>query len=395
MAFPDVSVIKSTGGLGRQKPQDDGIAALITQGVAIAGKLNLNEVYELRSLQAAEAIGITVAAMPLVRHQLSEFFRLAPGQILNLMVVSQATTMAQMADRTLTHAKRLLSGLNGKVKHFGLCLNPAAGYIPVIAGGLDADVMAAVAKAQALTAEEFAQHRPTLAIIAGHGLQLNTAAVTDLRTQLAENVAVVIGSDGLKYDTEPAIGAVLGMLSATQVHLNIGYVGACQLAGDGSFLSAGLSNGKTLQELLPGEAAALHDKGYILAIQHPGIDGFFFSDSPTATAAAGDYSQLENVRTINKAARVVRAALLPALKGPLPLTREGKLQPQVVGELESKGRSALEALMLRTGEISQLDVFIDPDQLVVSSSELQVKFSIVPVGVARNIIATIGLTKAL
>lgn len=395
--LPDISIVKRNGGLGRQKPTDDGITGLITQGAAIAGKLELSKVYELRSLQAAEQLGITATAAGYskVHRQISEFYRLSPGAILVLMVVATDVSLTEMADRALPYAKKLLTVQNGKVKQLGFYLNQPAGYAPVITTGLDADVLGCILKAQALADEEFAQHRPIFFAVAGHGLQQDLSTAADLRTKAADSVSVVVAADQLLLPSEPAIGALLGTISAAQVHLCIGWVGGFQLSSEGSFLQAGLSNGRANEDLLPGDLAGLHDKGYIVALQHPGADGFFFSDSPTCTAADSDFAQLENTRTVNKAARLIRTALLPQLKGPLKLNADGTLQAQVLTELEQKGRTALEVNMSRNGELSALDVYIDPEQQVLSGSLLQVKFSLVPVGVARQIEASIGLTSSL
>ncbi|MDX5437296.1 MAG: DUF2586 domain-containing protein, partial [Pontibacter sp.] len=112
-------------------------------------------------------------------------------------------------------------------------------------------------------------------------------------------------------------------------------------------------------------------------------------------ALSSDYAYIENSRTINKAARVVRAALLPLLKGPVPLNASGQLLAQNVGDMESRGLSALQQAMSRNGEISEADVYINPDQDVATTGIVAVQFSIVPVGVAREITATIGFVKSI
>jgi hypothetical protein len=261
--------------------------------------------------------------------------------------------------------------------------------------GLDGDLVAALPKAQALAAEEFVQHRPVVIVLGGHGLAANLGGVLDLREQNCENVAVVIGADQLTKPGVPAVGTLLGTLSYAQVHENIGWLDKFNLASDGRFLSAGLANGKALGELLPGDLEGLHAKGYLLAMPHVGFDGFYWNDSHTCTNLASDYAYLENVRTLGKAARVVRAALLPSLKGPLPLNADGTLRASAVGELEAKGKSALDANLGRAGEISASDVYIDPAQDVLATSVVSVNFTIVPVGTAREIVATVGFAKSV
>jgi hypothetical protein len=392
--LPDIFIKTRQGGLGRQKPTDDGVSAFVTTGPALA-TLEVNKAYELRSLRAAEALGITAdaPAYSAVHYQLSEFYRLSPGAVL-LLLVADAASLSDLCDRTKAYGKKLLQGANGRVKQIGFYMNPNAEPLNL---DFAVHIAPAIAKAQALADEEFSQHRPTLCLIGGTGLPVDLSTVPDLTTKLAPSVAVVVATD-MVQPTLPAIGALLGMVSAVQVHICIGWVGGCQLASDGRFLAAGLSNGVAITDLLPGDLEALNEKGYITALQHAGADGFFFSDSPTCVGKDSDYCQIENVRTINKMARLVRQALLPQLKGPLLLTNEGTLQAQVLGELEEKGANALSVSMSRTGELSALDVYIDPEQVLSSSqgsSPLQVAFSGVPVGVSRVISATIGLVTSI
>ncbi|WP_142294030.1 DUF2586 family protein, partial [Staphylococcus aureus] len=160
----------------------------------------------------------------------------------------------------------------------------------------------------------------------------------------------------------------------------VGWLDKFNLASDGRFLQAGLSNGKALSELLAGDLEGLHDKGYLFALQHVGFDGFFWNDSHTCTAPDSDYAYLENVRVGNKAARIGRQSLLASLNGPLLLSANGQLQPQTVGEFEAKGKSALEAQMTRNGEISACDVYLDPEQDVLATSRVEVQYTVVPVG---------------
>jgi hypothetical protein len=398
MGLPDILITKATGGLGRQQPTDDGISALITQGVAIAGKLVLGTVYELRSIQAAEAIGITATATNFAKtyRHISEYFRLSPGAVLLFMAVARTVPMTDICDRTIAGgAKTLLATANGRVKQLAVCLNQANSYTPVVTGGIDADVLTAIAKAQALAAEEFTQHRPVAVLLGGHSLVADLSTAPDVRALDSQYVSVVAGTDHTLAAGEPAIGTLLGAVSAAGVNESIAWVQKFNLTGDGSFLSGGLSNGKALTELLPGDLGALSDKGYIVVRQHAGIDGLYFSDTPTCTVVSSDYAYIENVRTTNKAARVVRTALLPALNGPLPVNADGTLQAQAIGELQGKATAALTAALLQTGEASALAVYINPTQNVISTSLLAVQVRIVPVGVGRQITVDLGLTTNL
>lgn len=391
MSLPDILISRAQGGLGRQQPTNDGISALITQGVAVAGKLVLDTDYELRSVLAAEALGILATGPYATTHRhISEYFRLSAGAVLVVRVVAQSVPLASMVDKSQAHAKSMLMAANGRIKQLAVCLNPAAGYVPVVTHGIDDDVYAAITLAQALAAEEFVQHRPVLVLVAGHSLPHDPAVAPDLTLLNSEYVAVVGGSDAASV-SEPAIGALLGAVSSAGVNESVAWVQKFNLTGSGQFLNGGLSNGATLAQLLPGDLAAFAAKGYIVIRQHAGLDGCYFSDSPTCTLPSSDYAYLENVRTTNKAARLVRTALLPALNGPLPVSADGTLQAQAIGELQGKAVAGLGA-MSQAGEVSALAVFIDPAQNVVSTSQLNVQVRIVPVGVGRQIIVSLGLT---
>lgn len=393
--LPDVLIFRAQGGLGRQQPTADGISALLTQGVAVPGKLALGTDYELRSLVAAEALGIaTTGTFARLHQHLSEYFRLSPGAVLILRVVPQTVPLADMLDRTLPHAKSLLAAANGRVKQLGVVLNPAAGYAPTLTGGIDVDVTNAISKGQALAVEEFAEHRPVLLVIGAHSLTSDPAQAPDLTALASEFVACVAGSDATSV-REPAVGTLLGAISAASVNESVAWVQKFNLTGDGAFLNAGLSSGELLSQQTPGDLGSYADKGFVVVRQHAGIDGFYFSDSPTCTAVASDYATIENVRTSNKAARLVRTALLPSLNGPLPVNADGTLQAQAVGELQGKAVATLSAGLSQPGEVSALAVYIDPNQNVVSTSQLAVQVRLVPVGVARQIKVDLGLTAKL
>lgn len=395
MALPDITITRAQGGLGRQQPTDDGISGLITQGVAIAGKLQLGTNYELRSLPAAVALGITATGTFAKTYQhISEYFRLSPGAVLMLRVVAQSVPLTDMLDRTLPHAKQLLSATNGRIKQLAAVLNPAGTYVPNIVGGIDVDVTGAIAKGQALALEEFNQHRPVLIVVGAHGLANTPAAAPDLTALSSEFVAVVAGSDGASL-SEPAVGTLLGIISAAAVNESVAWITKFNLTGDGQFLSGGLCSGERLDQQLPGDLDAYAAKGYIVVRQHPGQDGVYFSDSPTATVPTSDYCYIESIRTSNKAARVVRRALLPSLNGPLPVAPDGTLAPQVIGELQGRAAAALSASLVQAGEASGVVVFIDPAQNVLSTSNLLVQVRLQPVGVARQITVTLGLTTNL
>ncbi len=412
MTLPDVKIVKGAGGLGRQLPTEDGISGLVI-AAPVPFSMAYNTAYEIRSLRQLESLGVDANYDTnngtTLHYQVAEFFRMSPSGVLFLWLVdrtqSGSSSFLDLLRSNDGAAQRLLLAANGKIKQLAVCFSETSN-----SGTFTGTIISAVYQANQLAASEFIAHRPVVIILAGNATNQSVTNLPRLRNLGSEYVAVVIGSDQTvtagrrvvptaDYSTgasqEAAVGALLGTLSVAQVHENIGWVDKFNLTSGGSFLKAGLSNGQDGSGLLPTDYDILTENGYIFAVQHTGYDGYFWNDSPTATNPDSDYAYLENTRTMNKAARVVRQALLPSLKGPLPLTADGKLQAQHVGELEAQCKMALTANMARAGEISACEVYIDPAQDVLATSVLNVQFSLVPVGSARQIVATIGFVKSL
>jgi len=336
----------------------------------------------------------------LVHHHISEFFRMNPDGELWLRVVPQGTTLEDMVDNGNTHLKQLLIDANGAINVAGVVLNPASGYTSTLTDGLDEDVLNAVPVAQSLIDAEFALHRPLRILIEGRELNGTISSAMDLRSLDSNGVAVVIAQDPAiaaldsAYEPYAAVGTVLGAISKAKVNENIGWVAKFNLTDTalGRFLTAGLSNFDLVSNLTPAEEDYLNTSGYIAARTHAGRSGVYLNDSHTCTLVSDDFAYLENGRTIDKAARLIRMALLPYLNSPLLVdSNTGKLKLERVNELEAVGRAAIEP-MANDQEVSGFDVFIDPNQDVLGTSTLAVKFDIVPTGTARSISVTLGFT---
>lgn len=411
MAFPDARVVIG-GGLGRRQPSEDNISALVMQGVA-TGSLALGDVVELNSVADAEDLDLDAAYdttnKVLVYHHITRFFFRNPNGKLFLMLVSQSVTLTDICDKANAYLKKLLSASSvaGKVRQAAVALNPITSYTPTLTGGLDGDVLTALPKAQELATEEFGLFRPVMIIVEGRQFNGTASAATNLRALDYPNVAVCIAQDKNIADTVissttpykyyAAVGDILGYISLAAVHENIGWVSKFPLTDitTGKFVNTALSSNVDVGTM-EAHFGTLHDKGYIFAVARPGVSGYYFSSAPTCALITNDLAYIENTRTINKAARLIRQALVPELNSPVPLTEDGKIQPAKIGAFEAKGKQALVVNMLTQGEISQCRVYIDPDQTFITNGEtLSVEFDIVPVGVARTITATVTLTASL
>ena len=133
---------------------------------------------------------------------------------------------------------------------------------------------------------------------------------------------------------------------------------------------------------------------YIFLRKFVDFSGSYFNDSHCAVAVSSDYAYIENNRVIDKAIRVGRAALLPYLNSPISFNADGTLTNQTIAVLRGALNTAAQP-MIRANEISAAGITIDPNQNVLTTSTVYIKFQIIPQGVARNIIVNIGYTTAI
>jgi hypothetical protein len=199
----------------------------------------------------------------------------------------------------------------------------------------------------------------------------------------------VVGLDS-DYESYAAVGTALGAVSLAKVNEKISWVQKFNMYG-GTLTAAGIG-GDALIELTEGELESLEEKGTIFFRTHTGKAGIYFNNSHACTEITSDYAYLENSRTIDKAVRLIREVMLPRLDSPVLIDEEtGQLQPSVIKSWESDGNRALEE-MLRGEEISGLDVFIDPEQNILATNQLEISFWVVPTGSASKITVSIGFT---
>lgn len=428
----DVVITKLSGGLGRRNPEQDMVSGLLFDGVATA-KLAIDKVERLASLEDAEALGITAdydVNGQSAYYQIQQFFRMNPSGDLYVML-TKATSYDEVAGK----AKEMQEKANGNIRQMAIIYSGAATFEDT----LDA---AAVAKTQ--TELAYADYIPFEVILEGKGFEVNEA--TSLAELKAENVSVVVAMDaekafeqklfkkgttpeddklytlgskeklvlklnstdvynvsdeeGLKtengiavefiykdsYKNTAAVGLALGAISKAKVSENIAWIEKFNLTGEG-FAKAGFVGGDEVKTL--GTLSELNEKRYIFARTHTGLAGVYFNDSSTCTTGTSDFAYVENNRTINKATRLLRAALLPKLASPVLVDIDGKLPQSVSKSFEGLCRSALEG-MIANQEVSAFDVYVDPKQNILATSELKVKAEITPVGTARKIMVDLG-----
>ncbi len=210
--------------------------------------------------------------------------------------------------------------------------------------------------------------------------------ITDMGQVLKKPIKLAT-KDAVGYSDTAAVGVLLGAVSKAKVSENIAWIEKFNLTGEG-FRSVGFVGGNDLPT--EGTQKTLDDFKYIFTRTHVGIAGVYFNDSHTCTEPTSDFTFIESNRTINKASRIARAALLPKVNSPVLVDPDtGTLPPSTVKGFESLCRSALER-MLSNEEVSAIDVFVDPQQDILADSMLKIQIEIVPLGTARRIVVDLG-----
>lgn len=421
MALPNINITRTTGNLGRLGANaGEGVAALVMGGVAVVGGAQLNTVYRVYSAKGAETDLLLTAAYDTankvnVHYHISEFFRMNPTGELHIMLCAQGTDLAEMVDKDEAFLKSVLVAGGGRIRKAGVVLNPTNAYTPVLSGGLDADVLAAVPIAQQLADDEFSADRPINNIVI-EGRQFNgtVGSATDLRNLVGgpyRDVTVVIGQDAQRADDDAlfakmaSVGAYLGVATNKTPSQSFAQpVGRNNLTSvaDGRFLTAALSSG-ALVSTLGANQNALHDKGYVFTRDFNGYDGVYFNQSFNCAPGTDDYNSSELRDVINFAVRLIRPVLIPYINQTLPVEAgTGRIQKPAATSIKADIDSALTAMyneISNTGDnppIVVVDPSLDdsgnPYPSFLSDGILRVTIGIIPKGKAETINVTIGYT---
>lgn len=395
MALPSVSFTIVNGTLGRSAKLLDRVAGITLTGIATSG-LALGVAAEVTSLKDFEALGFAsdydtsnnVYAWGHVR----DFYSLAPiGTPLWVMLTSDATTMAQAADKANAYARALRDAAQGAITVMGITRRPPNAYAPTITAGIDPDALAAVIKPHEMAEEAADLNIPFRGIVEGRAFNGNYAALSDLRGNTNNRVAVTLANDqGGSY---ASVGLLLGWICRLQVHRNIGRV----LEGAVPVLDAYLSSNVKVKTVSIGNLTILHNKGYIFFKKHLGRNGFFYNDDPTASPTTDDYAQLAEGFLIDKAQRVVYTAYIIRLLDNIQVDPDtGLLDASIVAMIEDELTEALESALLGSRpQASGVTVVIDPAQNVLSTSKVVASIRVVPQGTLRELEVEIGLNNPL
>jgi hypothetical protein len=408
---------RTNGNLGRRLPNKDGVALLVTNGVAVVGGLQLNTLYRLLSLNDLTALKVDAAYdtanKVLIYQHVSDVFLYNPSCELYLFVAPQKVVSLEISPAVLCDKAQpyVLKAINdaksifkASLKLVGVAFNPSATYTPTVAAGIDNTCPTAKAKLAEtldLFAEDYAFLSGLIEARSYSGVNGDLVAVEAISSDLyAPRVSFVISADkdvsakDSLFAGHANIGAALGMLSLASISENFGNpIDKFNLtdAASGRMINPGLSGNRAL----PTDNVVLNDimaKGYIFATPITGVDGIYFTDTRTCVPVNDDYAFIENNRVIDKMLLLARTALIP-------LTTNAKLQVDTTsGEMTLTQKSLLEGAvekklgeMVSDGDLSGGVSAVIPEEInVLAGDDIQVSITAVPVAIGRPITITAG-----
>jgi hypothetical protein len=391
MANRTINITATTGALGLLAPSEDGLCGLLLQSATAPAGLALLTPTSISSLADAEALGITAAfdtTNTVKCHKvLKEFYAEAKsGTVLWIMFTAQTVTQTVAWDvaNEATYFGKLQTAAGGKIRIMSMVRSHAAGYTAVTTAGVDADVLTAMTKAQALVEEFRTRKQPFCCIVPGHYFQANTSTLQDLTTGTNRWVAGLIG------DTESgvgcAIGLLLGRLASTAVDVQPGRV------KDGARTNTAFFHNTTAFDISKTSVArAIENKGWITMDMYVGKSGFYFTNDWTAASQADDYSRLARVRIFQKAERIVYLTYLNEILDDITLdATTGRMSTNAAKYYQQIIQRAIDDNLTANAEISGLKVQIDPLQNVLTTGYVKVEIGMVPDAYANEFQIRLG-----
>jgi len=378
MSLPKVTVLYANGNLLQDVGELDGVAALMGTGTT-PGLLGIPKV--VYSLADAELQGFTLAAEPDMHRHLKEFYgELGANKELHIMIVPDTMTLTQMLDNTsATGAKKLTINAPGKIRLLGVYRKPAGGYN----GGanfIDSDVTTAITNSKVFGEARLTELSPLRMLIEGR--VQNSAAANTLTPKNSTNpwAGVVLG--GSLNDGSASVGLALGRAVKYGAHVKIGKTANGPLTIDQVYIGTALL--KDVANL-----TTLHGDGFISFMTHPQKAGFFFGID--RMCSVDDFYLLARGRVVDKAAVIAAAVYAEQIEDEVDTEPgTGNIATYVVSDLKNQIEQQINVAM--AGQISDVKAGIEPDQDIITTSKLNVKLRVQPLGYKSFIEVEIGLT---
>jgi hypothetical protein len=327
------------------------------------------------------------------------------GQIWVGIYLETGTTYANF-----TEVATMQSFTQGQIKQLGVWAT----------GSVFANTHVTALNAQAVALA--AQNQPLAIIYQGDYHGLATTPTVNLRTLNSQFVQCTYGQDAGnvgnrlwwnlgKLRSIGSVGTTLGAWALAAVQQSIISRAVFNVVDTLEFTKLAWANGTLLSASGAGLSAtidAIDALGYVFLrnenspVSSALFGGVFFNNDSMAVTPTSDYAYMPNIRTINKAAVGVRAAILPALGENVYFNADGTLTVDSINFLQHLGDTviggksgSITGSMTSSGEISDGKTIIDPAQDVQGNNTVNVTMKIVQAGVARYIVINIGFAASL
>ena len=394
--LPRVKIYFENGLLGSTSPSSDGVTGLIATGVTVSTTFVLGTSHLITSIAGLVPLGITSANNPTIYKAVTEFYtEAAEGTKLWIYGVADTVTLTQMLDVEGVHGKALINAANGAINILMVSKKDATGYTATITDGLDADVYAAITKAQALG--EWAtesKYAPFFTIIPGRHYSGTASDLADLSERSDNRVQVFIG-DSISGSSDASVGLIAGRYANNSVQRSAARVKSGAIGVDTLYIGA------TTPE--QGDADLIHDAGFVTFRNFVGKSGYYFTDDKLATDTTDDYALVPRRRVIDKAYRIGYQTLVNELGDEIPVTNDGYIPAATVKSIQNAVETAIENNMTANGELGNdptdpqdtgVECYIDYAQNVVSTSSFKVKLRVKPFGYPKYIDLYLGFKTA-
>jgi hypothetical protein len=317
-----------------------------------------------------------------IHYHISEYFRLQPQGVLYVGLYDLPAGTYDYAEVT-----DLIDFSAGEIKQVGV-------YAP-----LDTLDAASVTALDAILMTAAADDKPCSGILTANFNGTALSALPTLASNSDYRVSVDIAQDGAELGyrlykanakTIGCMGAMLGVTSLAKVNECIGDVGQFDMSNGVELETIAFGNGAVYKTQSTSLLTTLDAYKYNY-LRKRAVSGTYWEDSNTSIADTNDFAYLENVRTVDKVIRGLKANTEIKINSSLLLTSAGLLTEDTIADFERLASIGLDD-MLRNQEISAYAVVIDSAQDVLATSKVAISVLIVPTGVARQIEFTVGLT---
>lgn len=389
--LPRVKINYLNGLLGTVPENQDGLLGLVVLGAAeVSTTFVSGKPYRIVRPEDLNALGITASNNARIVELVTQFYAEAEEGTPLYLIGLTATSMTTVLDVDNGPMKAILQQLRGALR--GLVVASASTATVTVTDGLDPDVLTAMPKAQALAAwAADSLYAPIFVILEGRHFE-SAADAPDLKALAYNRVGVFIG-DVTVSSINAAVGTLAGRIASMPVQRNIARVASGALAPAAMFIGA-----SPVDESMS-VVDALYAKGYMCPRIYVGLPGYYMVDDPLAVADTDDYAHLTGRRTIDKAARIAYITMLQFLIDEIELNEDGTMQQPVLKSWQAAVEDAINSQMSAAGELSVVNgsgckFFIDPQQNVLATSQVQGTLKVRPYGYARDIIVNVGLLTA-